>query len=378
MIRIIEYGALTATRGGIESYIRNQVACLSEGKNKKEIQFDFLVPNEDEKLAYEDELNVYGCKFYRAYRRWKNSFFGHYIDLYHFFKDHSKDYDIAVANYLDLQNINFLIVAKLFGLKTVAHAHNAYVPRNLKYKILVFLNRILGLFFIDGLFACSPSAAKWMFGNLLMTVKKNKYFQINNRINLKIFRFSPDKRKKMRASLNLNENTLVIGNSGRMVNQKNQLFLIDVFYEYLKLNKDALLIILGDGILKSVIIQKINLYGIEGHVILPGNVSNVADWLQAIDFFVFPSIYEGLGMSVIESQAAGLQTFISDRVPPDANISDICHCISLDKPAKFWANEIDKYKNYIRKDMYNIIEKAGYNSNICKDEYLEIYKRILD
>lgn len=378
MVRIIEYGALTATRGGIESYIYNQAECLFKDKNKKEIQLDFLVPNESRKLAYEDELGKYGCKIYRAYRRWKDSFFGHYIDLYHFFKLHHNDYDIAVANYLDLQNINFLIVAKLFGLKTVAHAHNAYVPRNLKYKILVLLNRILGLFFIDGLFACSLSAAKWMFGNLLMTVKKKKYIQINNRINLDVFRFSHDRRKKMRASLNINENTLVIGNSGRMVDQKNQLFLIDVFYEYLKINKDSLLIILGDGVLKSVIIKKIESYGIERNVMLPGNVSNVADWLQAIDFFVFPSIYEGLGMSAVESQAAGVQTFISDRVPSDANISDICHCISLDKPAKFWASEIDRYKNYIRKDMYNIINKAGYNSNICKDEYLEIYKKMLD
>ena len=164
----------------------------------------------------------------------------------------------------------------------------------------------------------------------------------------------------------------------QLSDQKNQLFLIDLFYEYLKINKDSLLIILGDGVLKSVIIKKIESYGIERNVMLPGNVSNVADWLQAIDFFVFPSIYEGLGMSAVESQAAGVQTFISDRVPSDANISDICHCISLDKPAKFWASEIDRYKNYIRKDMYNIIDKAGYNSNICKDEYLEIYKKMLD
>ena len=378
MIRIIEYGALTSTRGGIESYIYNQATCLFSDKNKNEIQLDFLVPNEGERLAYEDELNNYGCKIYRVYRRWKDSFFGHYIDLYHFFKLHHEDYDIAIANYLDLQNINFLIIAKLFGLKTVAHAHNAYVPRNLKYKTLVFFNRILGLFFIDRLFACSYSAAKWMFGTLLMTVKKNKYSQINNRINLDTFRFSHDKRKKMRTSLNINENTLVIGNSGRMVDQKNQLFLIDIFYEYLKINKDALLIILGDGVLKSAIIKKIKAYGIERNVALPGNVSNVADWLQAIDCFVFPSIYEGLGMSVIEAQAAGIQTFISDCVPSDANISDICHCISLEMPAKFWATEIDKYKNYIRKDMYDVIEKAGYNSTTGKDEYLAIYKKILE
>lgn len=378
MIRIIEYGALTATKGGVESYIYNQIACLSKDKANKQVQFDFLVPNEDEKLAYEDELKGYGCKFYRAYRRWKNSFFGHYIDLYRFFKNCNKDYDIAVANYLDLQNINFLIIAKLFGLKTVAHAHSAHASRNSKYKILVAINKILGRIFIDNLFTCSAVAANWMFGESLVRSKKNHYFQINNGIDAAQFRFSTSVRKKVRDQLRLKPTTFILGNTGRMVPGKNQLFIVDILNEYLKLNEDAALIIVGDGPQKEAVIQEAVALGIRDKVILPGSQSNIHEWLQAMDVFVFPSLYEGLGISAIESQAAGLLTFVSDHVPEDINVSDMCHRIPLNKPAYFWAGEIDKYKSYVRKDTYDIISSAGYDSNACKDEYLDVYKKIIE
>lgn len=376
MIRIIEYGALTATRGGIESYIRNQILSIKK-ENKEAINFDFLVPNEEEKLAYEDELKGYGCKVYRAYRRWKDSFWGHYVDLYKFFKENKNNYDIAVANYLDLQNINFLIVAKLFGLKTVAHAHSSSADRSMKYKILVFINRILGIFFIDALFTCSSIAAKWMYGSLLIKIKRNKYYQINNKINAIEFNFSNIKREKLRKELKIQPDTIVIGNTGRMVETKRQLFLIDIFYSYLKINNDAALIILGDGILHDKIVKRITDLNLKEKVLLPGNRSDVAEWLQAMDVFVFPSICEGLGMSAIEAQAAGLLTFVSDNIPKEVGISDLCHFVNVDQTESYWADEIYKYQNYNRRNMVDVVTKNGYNSAGAGMEYIHIYKKVL-
>lgn len=376
MIRIIEYGALTATRGGIESYIRNQVACLSEGKNKKEIQFDFLVPNEDEKLAYEDELNVYGCKFYRAYRRWKDSFFGHYVDLFHFFKQHHKEYDIAAANYLDLQNINFLIVAKLFGLKTIAHAHNSNVKRNFKYKLLVAFNRVLAVFFIDYLFTCSSVAAQWMFGELLLKLKNRHYEQINNRIDAEKFRFSLDKREKMRKKLNISSDTVVIGQTGRMTPQKNPLFIVDIFYEFQKMYKKTCLILIGDGELKEKIIDRINHYGIGKKVMIPGSQNNISDWLQAFDVFLFPSLYEGLPVSLVEAQAAGLKCFVSDAVPHQSFITDLCYTYSLKQKPREWAQAIYDEIPYNRQDMQKEIFQKGFDVNGLREYYIDLYKKI--
>lgn len=377
MIKIIEYGALTATRGGVESYIYNQIACLSENEKNKQIQFDFLVPSENEKLAYEDELKGYGCKFYRAYRRWKNSFFGHYVDLYRFFKNHSKDYDIAVANYLDLQNINFLIVAKLFGLKTVAHAHSAHAARNSKYKILVAINKVLGRIFIDNLFTCSSVAANWMFGESLVKLKKNHYFQINNRIDAARFRFSPSVREKVRDQLGLKPTTTVLGNTGRMVPGKNQLFIVDILNEYLKLNKDAALIIVGDGPQKEAVAQKAAALGIRDKVILPGSQSNIHEWLQAMDVFIFPSLYEGLPVSLIEAQAAGLKCLVSNTVPQQSFITDLCHIHSLNQSAKEWAQSICGEVPYHRKDMRNEIFDKGFDVNGLREYYLSLYTQII-
>lgn len=376
MIKIIEYGALTATRGGVESYIYNQIACLSEDEKNKQIQFDFLVPSEDEKLAYEDELKGYGCKFYRAYRRWKNSFFGHYVDLYRFFKDHSKDYDIAVANYLDLQNINFLIVAKLFGLKTIAHSHNSNVKRNFKYKFLVMVNKILAVIFVDYLFACSSVAARWMFGNVLLKLKKSYYTQINNRIDAQKFKFSFYKRNEMRKKLNINPDTIVIGQTGRMTPQKNPLFIIDIFYEFQKLNNNSYLILIGDGGLKNDIEKKISDYGIESKVLLPGSQSNISDWLQAMDIFLFPSLYEGLPVSLVEAQASGLRCFVSDTIPSQSFMTDLCYVYPLKLSASDWAKNIEQECVYKRCDMSKEIFDKGFDINGLKEYYLDLYNKI--
>ena len=378
MIKIIEYGALTATRGGVESYIYNQITCLSEDEKNKQVQFDFFVPNEDEKLAYEDELKEYGCKFYRGYRRWKDSFFGHYVDLYRFFKSHYKDYDIAAANYLDLQNINFLIMAKLFGLKTIAHSHNSNVNRNFKYRIMVTLNRMLAIFFIDYLFACSSVAARWMFGDILLKLKKHHYTQINNRIDAQKFKFSFIKRNKMRKKLNIPSDTIVVGQTGRMTPQKNPIGIVDIFYEFQKLHPNAYLILIGDGELKDEIIKKIKYYGIESKTLLPGSQSNISDWLQTFDVFLFPSLYEGLPVSLVEAQAAGLKCFVSDTIPSQSFITKLCYVYSLNSSAVDWAKGINQECNYKRYDMSKEIYEKGFDTNGLREYYLELYMKIKD
>lgn len=374
MIKIIEYGALTATKGGVESYIRNQITCLKENKDK--ISFDFLVPNENEKLAYEDELKTYGCKFFRSYRRWKDSFFGHYIDLYRFFKKHGKEYDIAAANYLDFQNINFLIMAKIFGKKTIAHSHNSMVKRNAKYKILVKINRILAVYFVDYLFACSSVAGEWMFGKNLIKLKKEHYVQINNRVDAKKFSYSEITRDNFRRKLNIDSDTVVIGHTGRMTPQKNHLFIVDIFFEFQKKYPNSKLILIGDGELKSTIENKIETYGIKSKVIMAGSQTNIHQWLQIMDIFLFPSLYEGLPVSLVEAQASGLKCFVSDGIPPQSFITDLCHVMPLKQSAQDWATAIGKVLPYDRKDMSQEIFDKGFDTNGLSDSYIKLYTSI--
>lgn len=367
-MNIIEYGALTESYGGIESYIKNQVDEFSD----KDIHIDFLVPNENGKLAYEDYLKDKGCVIYRAYRRWHKSFIGHYVDLCKFFYLHASEYDIAVANYLDYQNINYLIVAKLFGLKTIAHSHQSGQSRNWKKNLLVSINRFISNIFVDYLLACSYEAGQWMYGKLWKDWYGLKASVINNGIDVKKFSYKEDIRKEYRKKMNI-ENKVVFGHVGRLAPQKNQIFLIDVFKEIHEQNNEAILLLVGEGILRKEIESRIKELGCKNSVFLLGERLDIAELLQAMDYFIFPSEWEGLGISLIEAQCSGLKCFASDKIPKEAFITDNIVSISLLLDSKNWANTIFENMPYDRKDESAQIIKANYDEKSAFNKIKEVF-----
>lgn len=371
-MRIIEYGALTESYGGVEAYIKNQVDELYH----TDIDMDFLVPNEKNKLAYESYLEDKGCRIYRGYRRWHKSCFGHYIDLYKFFSKHRDDYDVAIANYLDYQNINFLIVAKLFGLKTVAHAHSAGAFRNWKRKVLVKLNRLLSKHFVDDLFACSNEAATWMFGNRLI-VEKNLTI-VKNKIDARKFAYDCDARKEVRSKNNIGEASVVIGHTGRLSPGKNHSLMIDIFYNFKKMYHNSYLMFIGDGVLMDSLKRKAENLGLKDSVLFVGNQNNIGAWLSAMDVFLFPSDHEGLPLALIEAQTSGLKCVLSDRVPKEAVISNLCKIVPLKKDAKYWCKCILENVSYERKSHVNCTIEKGYDASTSKDELVEMYHTLLN
>lgn len=367
-IKIIEYGALTSTKGGIESYIITQLRHI----NKDKFQIDFLVPNEYEELAYEHEIKALNSKIYRGYIRWKNSFWGHYYTLYKFFKQHKGEYDIAIGNYLDLQNINFLIIAKLFGVKVcIAHAHaGENLRKNWKRNLLVKINRFLLYFIVDYLYSCSQEAGKWMFGDKLWN--KKKHFIIENSIETKSFLFDINKRNYLRNFYNVKD-AIVIGHTGRFAKEKNHDFIIDIFYELVKKGKNVYLFLIGDGILRSKIEKKIKELQLNNRVFILGERNDVNELLNMMDIFLFPSKTEGLGISLIEAQINGLYCFTSkDVVPNSVKFTDHLNFISLNKGAIYWANEILKVSKKNR-EIYNE-KKVISNYNI--DNTIKIIEKI--
>lgn len=370
-MRIIEYGALTESYGGVEAYIKNQVEELYH----TDIDMDFLVPNEKNKLAYESYLENKGCRIYRSYRRWHKSCFGHYIDLYKFFSNHRDDYDVAIANYLDYQNINFLIVAKLFGLKTVAHAHSAGAFRNWKRKVLVKLNRLLSKYFVDDLFACSNEAATWMFGSDLY--RRKNVTIVKNKIDARKFAYDCDARKEIRRKNNIGKESVVIGHTGRLSPGKNHSFMIDIFYNFKKIHPDSYLMFIGDGILRDSLKIKTEKLGLKDCVLFVGNQNNIGAWLSAMDLFLFPSDYEGLGMSVIEAQTSGLRCILSDKIPKEAIISDLCSIVSLESGVRYWCKCILENVSYERKSHMNCTLENGYDVSNSRDEIVKMYHELL-
>ena len=184
---------------------------------------------------------------------------------------------------------------------------------------------------------------------------------LNNAINAKKFVFCREARQQMRNDLHLSDNTVVIGHVGRFVEAKNHLFLIDVFADVHRRNPDSVLLLVGDGELRPSIEAAIQENRLQDSVILAGVQSEVAPYYQAMDVFVFPSLYEGLPVSVVEAQAAGLHCCVSSNVPSDAAITDLVEFIPLEYGAERWAEIAINRAQEPRENMLHAIQSAGFD-----------------
>lgn len=374
-IRILQYGALTTNKGGIESYIIAQLRHI----DKNFFKYDFLIAKDSPMVAYEKEIKSYECNIYREYIPLGKNPFKHYLALYKFFKKNKNVYDIVITNIVDFYNINILIIAKLFGVKVcIAHSHMAYDSRRtFLRKILVNINRkIFAPRFCDYLFACSEKAYKWMFGDKLW--KKKGALIVKNGIEYSKFEFDKKKRERIREKLNINSK-LVLGHTGKFLDQKNHKFIIDIYSEIHKRNPNTVLLLIGKGPLEEKIRKKVVKLNLIDCVKFLGMRDDVNELLQAIDIFLFPSKYEGLPVSLIEAQAAGLKCFVSDEViSKEVAITDLIEFISLNKDAKFWAEKILSAYPYERKIQAQLIKQNGYDIEGEIKNIEEFFKKIVN
>lgn len=222
-----------------------------------------------------------------------------------------------------------LLAAKLAKCKVrIAHSHNTKCDHPVVNK---FVQPLFNCLYTHAL-ACSVEAGKWMF--------KNREFEvINNSIDTKKFVFNEDVRNRTRKELGVDSN-FVIGHIGWFNYQKNHEFLIEVFKEIAKEKEEAVLLLIGVGDLMSTIKEKVELLGLTDKVIFYGSSNDVKALIMAMDVFVFPSRFEGLGIVLIEAQASGLKCFASDSVPKLANVTGNVEFYSLEKSACLWAKDI--------------------------------------
>lgn len=334
-------------RGGLETMLMNYYRNIDRNK----IQFDFLTHRpENEKKDYDDEIRSLGGKIYHM--PVLNPFSRSYMKaLDDFFKEH-KEYKI-VHSHLDCLSAYPLKMAKKNGVPVrIAHSHNTSQEKNLKYLIKDYSKKQIPKY-ATHLFACGKEAGEWMFG-------KHKFQIMNNAIDAKKFIYNEEVRKQKRQELGL-ENKFVIGHVGRFNLQKNHEFLIRCFKDFVKTNKDAVLILIGNGELQDKIKQQVKEYQIEDNVKFLGLREDISQLLQAMDVFVFPSLFEGLPVTLIEAQAAGLPCVISDMITDEIMITDSISKISLDGDIQKWNQMILKYKGMKRKNTMSEIVAHGFD-----------------
>lgn len=366
IIRVLQVG-MSPYYGGTESFLMSQYRAI----DKKKIQFDFLnVYNE--KIACQDEIETLGGHIYYLDMARHHGLRSYYKNLDEFFAKNARQFDVIHCNFQSLINTDVLKYAKKYGIKVrIAHAHNSGygTEPNLKQKLLIGVNqRTLGLY-ATHYFACSSLAAKWMFGKDAVIIK--------NAIDTKKYLYSEKIREEIRRQMGL-EGQYVVVFVGRLDPQKNPIFMLEIFYELKKMKPAAKLLVVGDGILSEEMHVKIKELDIVDSVTMLGNRNDVNQLLQAADAFLLPSKFEGLGIVLIEAQAAGLPTFTSkDVVPAEAKITDLLTFISLDNSAKQWAEIISKYRINRRINTKDSVCMSGYDNVENAVKLSEIYRKLI-
>lgn len=330
MYKVLVFG-MTTNPGGIESFLMSYYRKI----NKQKIQFDFLC-NTHEKIAYEQEIKSMGGKVFKVSMRSKHPI-RYRKELETFFKNNAQNYDCIWVNVNSLANIDYLKLAKKYGIKRrIIHSHNSQNMDNKLRGILHAFNRININRYATDFWACSISAAKWFYNKDLMP----KVRIIPNAIDLDRVKYNEIKRKKIREKYNL-EKSYVIGNIGRLHFQKNQSFAIDILNNVIKSIPNAHLIFIGDGPDKSVLSNKVRKLKLQNKVSFMGLQDDISSWLSAFDLFLFPSRFEGLPIAGLEAQGNGVPVLATQNVfEKDAIINPNIQEMSLNKDPKEWAASI--------------------------------------
>lgn len=350
MIRILHIVSYMQ-RGGLETLIMNCYRHI----DREKMQFDFIV-HRDFRSDYDDEIETLGGKIYRLPRL--NPFSSSYKKaLLDFFRTHT-EYKI-VHCHLDCMSALPLTAAKQCGVPVrIAHAHSSNQSRNWKYPLKRFFMRGIPKV-ATCFFACSEKAGQWMFPEQDVTV-------INNGIETTAFAFNSVVRAEMRSDLGI-EQDLVLGHIGRFMPEKNHTFLIDIFSEVHKRVPNTRLILMGTGPLEDQVKEKVSKLGLSDVVQFLGVRTDVHRILQAVDIFVLPSLYEGLGISAVEAQAAGAYCVLANNVPQVCKMTDNADFVSLAESPSRWADVILSKDVSYRIDHSQEILAARYDIRATAD-----------
>lgn len=340
---------------------------------KNEYVFDYFTMGKFiEDSVYKDILSD-GGKCYSADLR-SNKLLGHIILPFNFYKFLKKNkYDIVhIHSEVAYKHYLYAIGANLAGVKKIIiHSHSNNIDGNNKgikflfHKIL--RNRVnrLGTDFL----ACSEPAAEWMFDK--KTLKSNHFKLLHNGIAPHSYKFSEVIRNEKRSSLTIT-NEIILGHVGALKKVKNQERLLDILNDIN--NPQYKLLLIGDGEDRQKLENKAKSLGIIDQVIFLGSRTDVAELLQAIDVFVFPSLFEGIPMALIEAQAVGLPIVASDRINKDIQINDNITFCPLEESNKYWIDAIYKSElSHMKLAGNNNVQSSYYNIQNSSESLKKVY-----
>lgn len=320
-------------KNGTETFIMN----VFRGIDRSKVMFDFLLLEQVDD-GYEQEARELGARLY-YYPSRRKGLSNYRRALKDFFKEHGQDYDAVHLSGNSFTEIYPLSLARDYGIATrVTHSHNTSTA-GWHNKLLHHINKKRLHKVANVFLACSRGAKEWGYGG---TRNFEKSEVIPNGIDLSKYAFNSEKRKKFREENSISESTFVVAHTGAFREVKNHPFLIDIFAEIVNIRPDSLLLLCGDGGNRSEIEVKVREKGLSDKVKFLGIRSDVDRILSASDAYVFPSFYEGLPFALVEAQASGIDTYVSDKVSDEVKLTDNFKFLRLEQTPRVWALEILK------------------------------------
>ena len=323
--------------GGAETFLMKIYRCIDRTK----YQMDFCVNVEEEGL-YDAEIKSMGGKIYYIPPKSK-SMTAFSRNLYRVIHDNGyKNVMRITSNAMGFYDLH--IAKKAGAVNRIARSSNSSDGGGVKPWLAHKIGKILYQRDVNVEIAPSDLAAIYSFGKRDFETGKVKI--LHNGISFDEYRFSEEKRTKIRKELCIDDNCFLMGHIGRFTRQKNHDFLIDVFAEVHKKYPNTKILLIGEGELKESVRDKCVMYNIIDDVIFAGVRKDVPDLLSAMDLFIFPSLYEGMPNVIIEAQAAGLRCLISDSITKQVGVTPLVEQIPCESKT-MWVSRtseiIDKY-----------------------------------
>ena len=345
--------------GGLTSVMMNYWRAM----DRTGLSFDFASTNKIDDLLL-DEISKEGCRYFQLPPR--KHIFSYYMTL----RKLCRGYDVVHVHANSATSAIELMAAKRAGVpKRIHHNHTSKTSYPLLNKLL---HPIFTHTYTDAI-ACSDAAGEWLFG-------KGNYLVLPNAIDVDKFKYNQELRFKIRKEFGIRDDEFVVGHIGKFMDAKNHEFLIKVFAKYHSSHPKSKLLLVGDGAWRTKIETWVAESGCADAIILAGLRSDIPSVIQAFDVFVFPSIYEGLPLTVLEAQSSGLPCIISSNVTYIVNVGIDVTMKDLNDGEDSWAQAIDalgksKSRDVRGEENHQLITDAHFNIKREANELVTVYSR---
>lgn len=369
MNRILVGFIMDGKSGGVDTYLMNFLQTIES----IDVSVDFLTNEVNAQLK--EKLLKQHARLLPVSNLWNPV--AQYKQVCNYIKKNK--YDMVYLNISTAIDCVAAIAAKNCKVKRICiHSHSSgndceSTAKRIVYNTIHYICRLFLYRYATEYVACSKKAGLWLFPKRI--VQSSQFRVVYNAVSRDKFQFDEAIRAEVRAELG-GIDKYIIGHAGNFCYQKNHVFFISMMEELLKMEPNALLLLVGKGPRLDMLKQMVKQAGLKEHVRFLGFRSDVNRLMQAMDIFVLPSNFEGLPIVGIEAQYAGLTCILSDKITTEARITDRCRFLPINRGSEVqWAEAIIESKGKDRKNVSVFPEEKHYHLEAQKAQFIELIER---